>query len=183
MAWPRQVATSRQTATEFEDALEGLRATRASPGARQIVEALRRHGREEAELIERYNLLEGRTHAPAVQYLVQLIVEDERRHHRILKELASTIAWNVVAGNPGASVPEKVVPALSTIDRDDEGFWAETKGLLKHERDDRARLRALRRQLRKHYSEELWLLLLDLAIADTTKHIKILRFLLNDRYP
>jgi len=183
MVWPRRGATSLQTATEFEDALEGLRATRASPGARQIVEALKRHGREEAEVIERYNRLEGGTHAPAVQYLVQLIVEDERRHHRILKELANTIAWNVLAWSPGTRVPEKVVPVLSKIDRDDRSFWAETKGLLKHERDDRARLRALRRQLRKHYSEDLWLMLLDLLIIDTTKHIKILQFLLNDRYP
>ena len=72
---------------------------------------------------------------------------------------------------------------FTTIDRDNGDFWTETKGLLKHERNDRTQLRALRKQLRQDYPEDSWPLLLDLLIADSTKHIKILPFVLKDSYP
>src|ERR1039458_2764725 len=79
--------------SEFLDAIEGLRATAASPSAYEVVEALDRHGREEGELLERYRRFVDESESPAVRYLVRLVLEDEERHHRVLEDLANTIAW------------------------------------------------------------------------------------------
>src|ERR1035441_11038766 len=95
--------------TEFRDAIEGLHATAASPSAHEVVEALDRHGREEGELLERYKRFVDESASPAVRYLVRLILEDEERHHRVLEDLANTIAWGFVKGTP-----EQVVPHFAT---------------------------------------------------------------------
>ena len=85
--------------TEFEDAIRGLHATGASHSAHKIVEALDRHGREEGELLERYQRFGEESESPWVRYLVKLVLEDERRHHRLLEDLANTIAWEGVSGS------------------------------------------------------------------------------------
>jgi len=155
----------------FERAREGLRATGASVSTYEVVEALDRHGREEAELLERYGRFIAEAKSPAARYLVQLIVDDEQRHHRILEELANTIAWGSLGGQT------EVVPALLTADRD---LRAETRALLRHEVRDRTQLRRLRKRLRSYGEANLWGLLVDLMRSDTEKHIDILRFILRN---
>lgn len=77
----------------FEDALRGLYATGASHSAYEIVNALDRHGKEEGELLQRYQRFGEEPESPPwVAYLVRLIVEDEKSHHRLLEDLANTIA-------------------------------------------------------------------------------------------
>jgi hypothetical protein len=78
-------------ATEFRDAIRGLDATAANHSTRKVVEALERHGREEAELLERYQRFVDESESPAVRYLVALILEDEQRHHRVLRILPTRL--------------------------------------------------------------------------------------------
>src|ERR1035441_10750529 len=118
--------------TEFRDAIEGLHATAASPSAHEVVEALDRHGREEGELLERYKRFVDESASPAVRYLVRLVLEDEQRHHRVLEDLANTIAWGSVKG-----APEQVVPYFPWKNRCDEDLRSETQALLEHELRDR----------------------------------------------
>ena len=108
-------------ATRFDKAFEGLRTTGASVSTHEVVEALDRHGREEAGLLERYRRFIEEAESPAARYLVQLILEDEQRHHRVLEELANTIAWGWTKG-----VSDEVVPVFP---RDGEGgaLRAETR--------------------------------------------------------
>jgi hypothetical protein len=156
----------------FEKAFQGLRTTGASVSAHEVVEALNRHGREEAELLERYQRFIEEAESPAAQYLVQLILDDEQRHHRVLGELANTIAWGWMKG-----APEEVVPVFPK-DGDDWALRAETRALLGHELRDRAELRRLRRRLHSYGDAPPWGLLVDLMRSDTKKHIDILRYIL-----
>ena len=94
-------------ATRFEKAFQGLRTTGASVSTHEVVEALNRHGREEAELLQRYRRFIEEAESPGARYLVQLILDDEQRHHRVLEELANTIAWGWTKG-----VPDEVVPSF-----------------------------------------------------------------------
>ena len=160
--------------TEFRDAIEGLDATAASRSAYEVVEALERHGREEAEILERYQRFGDESESPAVRYLVRLILEDEERHHRVLEDLANTIAWGWVKGTP-----EQVVPHFATKSGGDETLRSETQALLGHELRDRTQLRRLRRRLRTHGEVAMWELLIDLMRLDTDKHIRILRAILS----
>jgi len=158
--------------TRFEKAFQGLRTTGASVSTHEVVEALNRHGREEAELLERYQRFVEEAESPAARYLVQLILDDEQRHHRVLEELANTIAWGWTKG-----VPEEVVPVFPR-DGEDGALRAETRALLGHELRDRTQLRRLRKRLRSYNDAPVWGLLFDIMRADTEKHIDILRFIL-----
>ena len=168
-------STSRKAAdveTAFEDALRGLYATGASHSAYEIVNALDRHGKEEGELLERYQRFgEESQSSPWVGYLVGLIMEDEKRHHRLLEELANTIAWGALKGSP-----ERVIPTFSA--HGDQALVAESRALLAHELQDRNRLRKMRRHLSEYGDVALWGLLIDLMLTDTEKHIRIFRFIL-----
>jgi hypothetical protein len=159
--------------TEFRDAIRGLHATAANHSSRKVVEALDRHGREEAELLERYQRFVDESEPAAVRYLVELILEDEQRHHRVLEGLANTIAWGSVKGTP-----EQVVPSFPIRFQGNAAFRSETQALLHHERRDRSQLRKLRRRLRTYGDDASWELLIDLMRSDTAKHIRILRFIL-----
>ena len=68
----------------FGSPIEGLRATGASTGERDLVEWMMRHAEEEEVLLERYEHVARESTSPATRYLVELIIEDERRHHRVL---------------------------------------------------------------------------------------------------
>jgi bacterioferritin (cytochrome b1) len=158
--------------TRFEKAFEGLRTTGASVSTHEVVEALNRHGREEAELLEGYQRFVDAAESPAARYLVQLILDDEKRHHRVLEELANTIAWGWTKG-----VPEEVVPVFPR-DGNERALRAETRAFLGHELRDRIQLRRLRKRLRSYGDAPVWGLLVDLMRSDTEKHIDILRFIL-----
>lgn len=165
-------------ATEFEDALSGLRATGASVAATEVVHALDRHGREEAELLTRYEQYVEQTGSPVARYLVRLIVDEERRHHRMLEELANTIAWGHFGDEGRVELPNQP-PRWRGPDRT---LRAETRALLRHERRDRRQLRSLGRRLRTYGDVPLWNLLIELMRLDTEKHVSILSFIeKNDR--
>jgi hypothetical protein len=159
--------------TTFDDAIRGLRATGASVSTYKVVGVLERHGREEGELLEQYQRFADEAESPMARYLVKLIIEDERRHHRVLEDLANTVAWGRI--NAG---PTDVVPVYPEAIASDSALKSETRKLLRHELHDRTALRRLRRRLRSFGDAPLWVLLIDLMLADTAKHIKILRFVL-----
>jgi rubrerythrin len=158
---------------EFESAVEGLTKMGASVTERELVHLLARHGQEEGKLLERYQRFAEGAASPAVRYLVQLILDDERRHHRLLAEVANTIAWGWSENSPGDATPE-ILP------QEDPGgpLAKETRELLAVEEADRAELRRLRKELRDYEDTTMWALLVDLMLLDTEKHTDILRFIL-----
>ncbi len=137
--------------------------------------ALNDHGRDEADILDRYRrLLDDDSHAAAVRYLVSFILDDEARHHRVLEELANAIVWGGLRAGPDNAVPE-----LSARFTCDDVLQSETRALLNHELQDRTRLRKLRKSLGQYGDVALWDLLIDIMQSDTEKHIRILRFILD----
>ena len=157
----------------LESPMRGLRATGASAGERDIVEWMSRHAEEEEELLERYERVAHQSASPATRYLVDLIIEDERRHHRVLTGIAHAIAWGSLMSSDLA-VPRTVMGGA------DDELVEQAKKLLASEKKDRAELRRLRRRLRT-YSGTIWPLLLDLMLFDTKKHILTLRHIVRYR--
>ena len=159
----------------FGVALEGLRATGASSGTRDLVELIARHGAEEGELLATYERLATEAPDASVRYLIDLILEDERRHHRLLAELSNAMAWDSV-GQP----PEPVTPRLPR--KISGALYEQTRLLRKSEQADYRALRRIRRRLRPFASTTLWGLIIDLMLLDTKKHATILRFLERRRH-
>jgi len=165
-------------AATFDDAAEGINALGGSVDERQIVAALGAHAAEENALLERYRRFATEASSPAVRYLVQLIVDDEERHHRVLAELANAVAWEGGDNGPTEAVPDlgPTEPAGGRRPQGDGGLAEETKALLAAEVRDRRQLRRLHRQLEPYQDTTLWELLVELMELDTQKHIHILRF-------
>lgn len=153
----------------FERAKQGLQATAASVTMRELVEMLARHGAEEGRILAEYQTVAESASDPAARYLIDLIMEDERRHHRLLVEIATAMAWETL-GNVETSVP----PLGWHLDED---LIAATRKLREYEEHDRHELQALRKRLKPFEETTLWGLMVDLILLDTQKHATILKFL------
>jgi rubrerythrin len=153
----------------FARALEGLRETGASVTIRHLVELLAAHGAEEGRILAEYEHVSSSVSDPAARYLIDLIMEDERRHHRTLVELATAMAWDTTSG------AETTIPPLGW--HLDERLLAATRRLREYEEKDRRELLALRKMLRPFEETTLWGLMVELVLLDTEKHATILKFL------
>ncbi len=154
----------------FDSALRGLRMTGASVDTRALVDLIARHGTEEGRLLSTYEGLVDTAPDEGVRYLIGLILEDERRHHRLLAEIANSMAWGSIAGSPEDSTPD--MPHALTGE-----LLEQTRRLRKAEQTDYRELRRIRRRLRPFAGTTMWALIVDLMLADTKKHATILRFL------
>jgi rubrerythrin len=137
---------------------------------RELVELIVRHGAEEGELLATYEELSAEAPDESVRYLTALILEDERRHHRLLAELANTIAWGPTSEPEHAAIPR--LPGNIS-----GALLEQTKRLRLSEQADYRALRRIRRKLRPFADTTLWVLIIDLMLLDTKKHATMLRFL------
>jgi hypothetical protein len=158
--------------SEFDWAREGLLRTGAGPDIREVVELLARHGEDEGAILSRYQRFAEEASAPETRYLVKLILEDERRHHDLLVEMANAIAWGLIDKST-----EPVLPDMTHRDAGNAVLAEETQSLLRAEERDRAELKQLRKRLRPFRNVSLWELVVDLMILDTEKHVQILQLI------
>ena len=148
----------------------GLQATAASADTRDLVELIVRHGDEEGKLLATYEHLSTEAPDESVRYLIGLILEDEYRHHRLLAELGTAIAWASTNAPQATSVPR--LPANIG-----GALLEQTRLLLRSEEADARALRRIKKGLRPFADTTLWVLVIDLMLLDTKKHATILRFL------
>jgi hypothetical protein len=142
----------------------------ASVWARELWGHLTEHGRREGELLDAYVEAAGRTGSAALRYVVELLAEDERRHHRQFEQLASSLKADAELDPDGPAIPRL------DFHRAGEAVRGVTRHLLAQERADLAALKRLRRQLRDVEDTTLWALLVDQMELDTVKHITLLEF-------
>jgi hypothetical protein len=136
----------------------------------ELYDALLEHISAESDLLARYEGLAAE--APAhVRFLLELIAEDEARHHSIYEQWAETIR------DLGLFVePDDGVPNL-TREPEPKRLIAAVDELLAFEKSDARQLKELQKQLKDVRRTTMWALLPELMAHDTQKHIRILRFL------
>jgi hypothetical protein len=155
------------------NATEGHRLTQlaATPWDEQLLEAFDEHVNGELALIEEY--LGFRDEGPEyVRYLIDLILDDESRHHLTFKELLNHVRSGVDYRDYGPQVP---YVQLSADDRD--ALVEATNRFLEFERADEKSLHHLQKELRPFRDTTLFSLLVELMELDTKKHIAILEFI------
>jgi rubrerythrin len=143
----------------------------ASRWERRLFGHLIEHVQLERGLLEEYVAAAEGTRSKALAYLVNLLVDDEIRHHTLFRQLAESLKTTAELQDEDPEVPR--------MDFDKENrteVLAITEQLLDREEHDRRELRALRRELRGVTDTTLWGLLVELMQRDTDKHIAILRF-------
>ena len=127
------------------------------------------HVREEEQFLDSYRDLVKTIDDPGTRLLVELIIEDEERHHALMARLAQEARDAADAGSGTA------VPWFSAADA--ARLLEPTERFLEAEREDRQRLRALAGALRPLRDRNVWPLVVELMEIDTRKHVLILRFL------
>jgi rubrerythrin len=134
----------------------------------RVTHAFQAHVREERHHLEAYESLARGITDPGTAFLVELILEDERRHHALFERLAATARGD--GGRTG--MPPSPRPAREEAER----LLEPTERFLDAEHDDQDKLRALAAEL-DGVEDRLWRLLVELMDLDTRKHVAILEYL------
>jgi hypothetical protein len=129
------------------------------------------HAAREGAILEEYAQAATATQSKALAYLVGILMEDERRHHRWFAELASSLE-----SDASFSGTEPAVPRMDFHRADRVAVRGVTDRLLDHEKADAKELNRLQRELHDVSGTTLWGLLVELMQRDTDKHIAVLTF-------
>jgi rubrerythrin len=160
--------------TGMSDKIDTADGTDRAPAGASVLERdlwthLTTHVREERDLLEQYSAVAHETRSKAFAYLVNLLIEDEIRHHRIFTELATSLEAEM-----SGKVP--IVPIMDFVSADRVAVLEATQQLMEKEEQDARELKRLQRELLDLKDTTLWSLLIDLMQRDTQKHIALLRF-------
>jgi hypothetical protein len=137
---------------------------------RDLYDHLAGHVEAERALLEAYSTAVEESTSKALRYLVNLLLEDEGRHNRIITELAGSLRTESLGGR------DSVVPNLDFDGANHDAVIDLTNQLLQREQEDAKELKRLQHELRDVKDTSLWSLLVDLMVQDTRKHVSILRF-------
>jgi hypothetical protein len=131
------------------------------------------HIAKESEVLGRYDELMAGA-APHVRFLLELVAEDEARHHAVFEQWAETFKGFATLDAP----PDDGVPNL--VPEADAARLVDTlEELLALERDDAGQLKDLEKRFKDFRHTTMWPLLAELMALDTKKHIQILEFLID----
>lgn len=136
----------------------------------ELLEHLTEHLATESDLISSYQQLGREDQSDWVSYLMNLLAEEEERHHRLFKELANALRA------PIERDVGTMVPTVGNVANPSELLEAAER-FLKAERKDARDLKHLSRGLRSMRGVSIWPLLIELMERDTEKHQTILRFI------
>jgi hypothetical protein len=142
-----------------------------SPLDEQLLAHFEEHVESELDLLQAYLAVRD-TGPEHIRYLIDMILEDEGRHHRTFKELANRIRSDIDFRDYGP-----MVPYLKRVAADREALIEATDRLLAFEHDDARALRQLTKELKPLRNTTLFSLLVELMALDTKKHVAILAFI------
>jgi hypothetical protein len=142
-----------------------------SVGETELFAHLSGHAKREGVMLDEYVRAAAATQSKALAYLIEILMEDERRHHRWFAELASSLE-----ADASFSGTEPAVPRMDFHRADRVAVRDVTARLLEHEKADEKELDRLQRELRDVSGTTLWGLLVELMQRDTDKHIAVLTF-------
>ena len=141
-----------------------------SPWDEQLLAHFEEHVEGELGLLEAY--LELRDGPEHVRYLVDLILNDEARHHQMFTELVNRLRSDIDFRDY-----EPKVPYLRRDPADTAALMEATDRFLAFEREDLKSLHRLEKELRPVRDTTLFSLLVEVMELDTKKHIAILEFI------
>ena len=144
----------------------------ASAWTQDLYDHLVSHVENERDVLVAYQELADNTDSPAFAYLARLILDEERRHHQLLADLAETIRRSAELSSEPLPIPDL---GMFRVDR--ERILEQTEWYLDVERDDQKQLARLRKELRDVRDTTLWELIVRLIQHDNEKHRMILEFI------
>jgi rubrerythrin len=138
---------------------------------RAVMHIVEAHLASERDMIAEYRAIVRDAHDAPVRFLAGLILSDEERHHALLGQMLNQYRTIDDGVERAPRVPYR------TAIEPPRGFSKLVRTMRKRERDDLRDFRRLRRLLRKQRVNSLNLVVLDVLMADTRKHMRLLRAL------
>jgi rubrerythrin len=160
----------------LDDMLAGLKADvllEHDPGGEtciRLLDAVERHASLEEEALGQYDRIAVASGDPVVALVMQLILDDEERHHRLLERIATTLRDALSWTHSASALPhtEKATPT-------EQNLASVARALIEEEHAGASALRRLAGR-EKGVDGGLDSLLLEMMAMDSDKHAHLLRF-------
>jgi len=136
-----------------------------------LLEAVERHARAEQDALAEYAFVAEASADPVVALVMRLILEDEERHHGLLRRIEATLRDALNWTHSPSALPSAALPQ-QPVARD---LVAITRGLVQEEHSGARMMRDLA-QREKGIDAGLHSLLLEMMAMDSEKHARLLQF-------
>jgi rubrerythrin len=137
----------------------------------RLLNAIERHASLEADALGEYEHLAKASGDPVIALVMRLILEDEERHHGLLKRISSTLRDALNWTYSTEALPR---PTAATADTE-EDLPALARALIDEEKTGAQALRGLAHR-EKGLGSGLDSLLLEMMAMDSEKHARLLTF-------
>ena len=136
-----------------------------------LLEAVERHASAEQDALAEYEFVAEASADPVIALVMRLILDDEERHHGLLRRIEATLRDALNWTHSPSALPEPALPQ-QPVARD---LVALTRALVEEERTGARMMRDLA-QREKGIDAELHSLLLEMMAMDSEKHARLLQF-------
>jgi rubrerythrin len=146
-----------------------------APGSAEwLLDAVERHARAEEDALDQYEYIATASNDPVIALVMRLILDDETRHHGLLKRIEASLRdalnWtHSPDALPAAGTPERAIG---------KDLLESTHVLIDEERTGARYLRELARR-EKAVGAGLQTLLIEMMAMDSEKHAHLLEFVRN----
>jgi rubrerythrin len=136
-----------------------------------LLDALERHANAEQDALEQYEYIGTASGDPVVALVMRLILEDEERHHGLLKRMEASLSDALNWTNSPSALPETAIPQRAA----DNELATAARALIEEEQTGARYLRKLANEEKK-IDAGLHSLLLEMMAMDSEKHARLLKF-------
>ena len=142
------------------------------PGSAEwLLNVIAQHANAEATTLAQYEHLAAASGDPVVALVTRLILEDEERHHTLLKRIQASLRDVLEWTHSPQALPSGAAPSTTTS----PDLAALARGLVSEERHGAQQMRRLA-ESEKQVGGGLHALLLDMMAIDSDKHAHLLQF-------
>ena len=145
------------------------------PNEHDILADLAEHGDREIDALRAYRELLDDIEEPVVTYLVEQVLDDERRHHRLIADMIDALRGDVDFDERSPALP--FVQRYAAQSPIGQALVMHTHQLIDIEEADRESLQNTLADLAEREDNSLLPVLVRMMLSDTEKHIAILRYI------
>ena len=169
-----------RTTSSFEPLVDGFSGfpieTRASDSSSSrsiswLLDAVERHASAERDALDQYAQIGTLSGDPVIALVMRLILEDEERHHGLLKRMEATLTDALNWTHSPDALPKSGIPQPPVA----KALAAAAHALIEEERTGARYLRDLAHR-EKDIDAGLHSLLLEMMSMDSEKHARLLQF-------
>jgi rubrerythrin len=136
-----------------------------------ILEWFEGHMASEKSMISEYQTVASKTRNETIRFLINLITEEEEKHHRLLQVMIQTLRESLTWQSHS-----QAIHFHGDLGVDKEEVRKATEKFLTQEREGIQKCKALRKETKKLYYG-LFEILFDVMIKDSEKHEHLLKYM------